>query len=202
MLTLTEPHTTLFIAPTEVGKTHLALGLLEWEYFNYFDFIIIICATLQYKEMYKSRKWFWTDPCIITIEPGNCLYDWIEKLGNDLAGLKTLFLIDDIIADETLDKQRQPLLELAISGRHKGHSLWLLMQSYAAVPLNIRIQAKMLYVWYPKKQGDWDTIHEEDDVIETQKELANLQKQLKQGKHTCFIMRTEYPRDYEICYNT
>ena len=34
------------------------------------------------------------------------LYDWIEKFANLLAGSKTLFLIDDIIANETLDKQR------------------------------------------------------------------------------------------------
>ena len=40
----------------------------------------------------------------------NHLYDWIEKLGNLLPGHKALFLIDDIIADETLDERRQPLL--------------------------------------------------------------------------------------------
>ena len=34
----------------------------------------------------------------------------------------------------------------------------------------------MLYVWYMKKQGDWDTIHEENDVIEMQEELANVKK--------------------------
>ena len=42
-------------------------------------------------------------------------------MGKLFAGFKTLFLIDDIIADENLDKKRQPLLELAISGRHKEH---------------------------------------------------------------------------------
>ena len=42
-----EPHTALFLAPTGVGKTHLALDLLEKEYKNYFDFIIIICPTLN-----------------------------------------------------------------------------------------------------------------------------------------------------------
>ena len=41
-----EPHTALFVAPTGVGKTHLALNLLENEYRNHFDFIIIICPTL------------------------------------------------------------------------------------------------------------------------------------------------------------
>ena len=122
----------------------------------------------------------------------------IEKISNLLAGDKTLFLIDDIIADETLDKRRQPLLELAISGRHRGHSLWLLTQSYTAVSNNIRRQAKMLYVWYPKNQTDLNTIHEENDVIETGK-LARVKAQLKWGKLTCLIMRMEHPRAYMIC---
>ena len=43
----------------------------------------------------------------------------------------------------------------------------------------------MLYVWYPKnrKDGilktDLNTIHEENDVIETPEELMNVKKQLK-----------------------
>ena len=53
----------------------------------------------------------------------------------------------------------------------------------------------MLHIWYPKKQGDWDTIHK-NDVIETSEELANVKKLLKWGKHTCLVMRTEHPRAY------
>ena len=109
----------------------------------------------------------------------------------------TLFLIDDIIADEVLDKRHQPLLELAISGRHRQHSLWLLTQSYTAVLNNIRRQAKMLYVWYPKNRTDLNIIHEDNDVIEMG-ELARVKAQLKRRKHTCLIMRMEHPRAYEI----
>ena len=193
-----EPHTALFVAPTGVGKMHLALSLLENEYRNHFDFILIICPTLENNEMYKSRGWVWNDPDVIPIEPGNRLFDWIEKISNLLTGSVTLFLIDDIIADEALDKRRQPLLELAISGRHRGHSLWLLTQSSTAVPNNIRRQAKMLYVWYPKNRTDLNTIHEENDVIEME-ELAGVKAQLKWGKHTCLIMRMEHPRTYQVC---
>ena len=56
----------------------------------------------------------------------------------------------------------------------------------------------MLYVWYPKNQTDLNVIHEENDVIGTSEELANVKKQLKQGKHTCLIMRMKHPRAYEI----
>ena len=141
-----EPHTALFVAPTGVGKARLALDLLESEYFNHFDFIVIICPTLRYNSTYKSRGWVWTDPYVILIEPGNQLYYWIKVIGDELAGFKTLFLVDDIIADENLDKRHQSLLELAVLGRYRGHSLWLLTQSYTAIPNNIRRQAKMLYV--------------------------------------------------------
>ena len=47
-----EPHTALFVAPTGVGKTHLALNLLGSEYKNHFDFIIIIYPTLKHNETY------------------------------------------------------------------------------------------------------------------------------------------------------
>ena len=111
-----EPHIALFVAPTGVGKTHLALSLLETEYRNHFDFIVIICPTLRYNSAYKNRGWVWNDPDVIPIELGNNLYYLIEKINNLFAGDKTLILIDDIIADETLNKHRQLLLELAISG--------------------------------------------------------------------------------------
>ena len=170
------------------------MSLLESEYRNHFDFIVIICPTLRYNSTYKNRSWVWNDPDVIPIEPGNQLYYLIEKNSNLLAGDKTLFLIDDIIAD---DKRCQPLLELAISGRHRGHSLWLLTQSYTAIRNNIRRQAKMPYIWYPKNRTDLNTVHKENDVIGSE-ELARVKAQLKQGKHTCLIMRMEHPRAYMI----
>ena len=160
--------------------------------------IVIICPTLRNNSTYKNGSWVWNDPDVIPTEPGNQLYYLIEKISNLLTGDKTLFLIDDIIADETLDKYRQPLLELAISGRHRGHSLWLLTQSYTAISNKIRRQVKMLYVWYPKNRTDLNTIHEENDVIGPE-ELARVKAQLKWGKHPCLIMRMEHPRDYMIC---
>ena len=86
-----EPHTALFVAPTGVGKTHLALSLLETEYRNHFNFIVIIWPTLRYNSTYKNRSyrsWVWNDPDVIPIEPGNNLYYLIEKISNLLTGDK------------------------------------------------------------------------------------------------------------------
>ena len=69
-----EPHTALFVAPTGVGNTHLALSLLENEYKNHFNFIV------RYNSTYKSRGWVWNDPDVIPIEPGNQLYYLMKRL--------------------------------------------------------------------------------------------------------------------------
>ena len=55
----------------------------------------------------------------------------------------------------------------------------------------------MLYIWYPKNRTDLSTIYEENDIIGPE-ELARVKAQLKQGKHTCLIMRMEHPRDYGV----
>ena len=78
---------------------------------------------------------------------------------------ETLFVIDDIIADKSLDKRRQFLLELAISGRYRSHYLWLLTQSYSATPGNSRRQAKAIFVWYPKERADLKIMQDEKNVL-------------------------------------
>ena len=50
----------------------------------------------------------------------------------------------------------------------------------------------------PKKGGDWDMIHEENDVIETSEELLSVKKKLNQDKYTCLVMKILHPRAYEI----
>ena len=108
-----------------------------------------------------------------------------------------LFITDDIIADESLDKRRQPLLELTISGRRRGHCLWLLTQSYAAIPKNLRKQAKAIFVWYPKERGDLKTIHEENHVL-TDDELVVAIGLLKESRYGYLYIQNEYPRGFRL----
>ena len=56
----------------------------------------------------------------------------------------------------------------------------------------------MLYVWYPKDRNDLKSIHEENDVIETEDELKVVKELLRDGKHTCLVMRIEHPRSHEV----
>ena len=133
-----EPHTTVFTGTTGCGKTHLVLDLIEKEYNKHFDYIIIICPTLrENNKTYHAKEWIKNDDNVWLVDPKDNLYQWIKKLSELLRFLEVLFIIDDIIANESLDKRRQPLLELSTSGRHRGHYLWLLTQSYTAIPKNL-----------------------------------------------------------------
>ena len=175
-----------FSGPTNSGKTKKVLNLIEQEYRDQFDHIIIICPTIRWNETYRTTPWIRSDDRIFIIEPKDKLFEWVGFLSKLFAGQVTSFIVDDIISDETLDKKRQPLLELAISGRHRGHSLWLLTQSYTAIPKNLRRQKKMLFVWYPNEKSDLKIIDDETNIID---DLEFVKKELKFIKICLFIYK-------------
>ena len=111
--------------------------------------------------------------------------------------LKVLFIIDDIIANECLDKRRQPLFELSISGRHRGYYLWLLTQSYTAIPKNLRKQAKAVFEWYPKERRDLKAIHGENYVL-TDDELVVARGILRESRYGCLYIQNEYPCRFRL----
>ena len=98
-----KPHITIFIG-------QIVLELIEKEYNNHFDYIIIICPTLRENETYHAKKWIKNGDKVWLVEPKESLYQWIKKLSELLRFLELLFIIHDIIANESLDKRRQPLL--------------------------------------------------------------------------------------------
>ena len=122
------------------------------------------------------------------------LYQWIKKLSELLRFFEVLFIIGDIFANKSLDKRIQPLLELAISDRHRGHYLWLLTVLFCHTK-NLRRQAKAIFVWYPKERGDLKMIHDENDVL-TDDELVVARNFSKKSKHACLYIRNEFPRGF------
>ena len=116
-----KPHTSMFIGQAGCGKTHLVLELIEKEYKKNFDYIVIICPTLRENSTYHAKEWMKDNDKVWLVEPKENLYQWSKKLSGLLRFFEVLFIVDDIIANENLDKRIQPLSELSISGRHRGH---------------------------------------------------------------------------------
>ena len=108
-----------------------------------------------------------------------------------------LFVVDDMIAEKTLDKTQGALLDIAISGRHRNHSLWMLTQRYKKIPITVRDQLKQLFVWYPKNRHELELIIAENDVGSSL-DIPNIKEQLKNEKHACLYMRLEHPRTFQL----
>ena len=116
-----KPHISMFIGQAGCGKTHLVLELIEKEYKKHFDYIVIICPTLRENSTYHAKEWMKDNDKVWLVEPKENLYQWSKKLSGLLRFFEVLFIVDDIIANENLDKRIQPLSELSISSRHRGH---------------------------------------------------------------------------------
>ena len=82
---------------------------------------------------------------------------------------------------------RQSLLKSAISGRHCNHYLWLLTQSSSAILKNLRRQAKVVFVWYPKERADLKMIHDVNNKL-TDDDTC----------HTCLYIRNEHRRNFKV----
>ena len=97
----------------------------------------LLCPTLREdNKTYYAKAWIKNDDIL----------PWIKKLSELVRFLKVLFIIDDIIVNKGVFNRRQSLLELSTSGRHRGHYLWLLRQSYFSIPKKLSEQAKAIFV--------------------------------------------------------
>ena len=132
-------HSAMFVGVTACGKTEFLLELLETKYKNHFEIITILCPTILDNKTYLSRKWILDDKNVfIVCDVEGRLNELIKLFKNTLKGHQTLFIIDGRSAEGEINKKRDALSELAFSGRHRNHSLWVLTQKYNSISKDVR----------------------------------------------------------------
>ena len=57
----------MFVGRTNVGKTEYLLRILETEYINHLEFIVILCPTILDNKTYLSRKWILDDKNVFIV---------------------------------------------------------------------------------------------------------------------------------------
>ena len=75
-----KPRASIFIGQTGCGKTHLVLEMIEKEYNKHFDYIVIICPTLQENDIYHANGWIKNNNHVWLVDSKDNLYQWIKKL--------------------------------------------------------------------------------------------------------------------------
>ena len=70
-----KPHTSIFIDQTGCGNTRLVLELIENQYNNHFDYIVIICPTLrENSKTYHAKEWIKNDDEVWLVDSKDNLY--------------------------------------------------------------------------------------------------------------------------------
>ena len=192
-----EPHKSIFTGPTICGKTHLVLDLIEKEYNKHFDYIIIICPTLQWNKIYHSRTQIENDDKDWLIRPKDTIC--LKLRCGKVTGLKYCHNCQHTQKHYLLLTISLLMKALARGGSpyQNSHYLWLLTQSYSAIPNNLRRQSNAIFVWYPKERADLKMKHDENNVL-TDDELFVVKDFLRTSKHACLYIRNEHPRGFKL----
>ena len=94
-----------------------------------------MCPTTLDNKTYLSRMWILDDKNVfILCDVEGKLNEFIKLFKNTLKGHQLLFVIDDCSGEDQINKKRDALSELDFIGRHRNHSLWVLMQKYNSYP--------------------------------------------------------------------
>ena len=131
-----------------------------------------MCPTILDNKTYLSRKWILHDNNVLFYcDVEGKLNEWIKLFKKMLKGHQTLFIIDDCSAEVEINKKRDALSELAFSGRHRNHSLWVLTQTYNSVSKDVREQIERLCLFFTKDRDSFEDCLRENGVIPDKNEL-------------------------------
>ena len=201
-------HSAIISGETMSGKTEFILNLLENEYKDFFTYIVVICPNWSNNRAYLNRSWILNDPDrVFMVDPDEWFpnredqFQYAIKVFWEIIGKmdesQVLFLIDDSIAEEGIDKKRSPLTNLACSGRHDNCSLWILTQAYVAIPKTVRRQTKWLVTFSCLDVNDFKTIMKERSVIPEEKH-DSLKKRLDNKQYSKLVLYLHHPKGYEF----
>lgn len=199
MLYLNPPFNMLISGMTNCGKTHFVLDLLEKEFKNKFDYIIIVCPTFEYNKTY-NRKFIMEDENVIPIIINEKLDDVLNKLIEKYKDSKeqTLIIIDDCANLREAKIKSSALTKLAFHGRHLNISTWILTQKYNAIIKDFRQNVMMLVLFYDKDKDSRDSAFKENDIGLSTDEKEKIIKTLKNQKNYKAIFRLVQPFEFVV----
>ena len=139
---------------TACGKTHYLLEMLEKEYKNHFDYIFIVCPTLEDNKTYQNWKYL-KDPKVHELP---CDQDEVEEtlrqIPNFAKNTNSLVILDDCATSKDLKNRTSELVKLAISGRYIGLSTIVITQQLTSIAKPYKMNISKLVTFYNSSKDD------------------------------------------------
>jgi PleD family two-component response regulator len=177
----------------------MILDLLETNFRNKFDYILIICPTFMTNKTYH-RKFVLKDsevfPIIIDDKLNDTLDIVLKKFAD--ANEQTLIIIDDCANLYDAKLKATALTKLAFHGRHVNLSTWVITQKYNAIVKDFRENIKVLILFYDKDKESRESAFKENDIGITPVEKERIVKKLKNDINSKLVMQLFPPYEYGI----
>ena len=139
---------------TACGKTHYLLEMLERDCKNHFNYIFIICPTLEDNKTYQNWK-FLNDPDVFELP---CADDDVErtthKIVNFAKNTNSLIILDDCAASKDVKNRTSQLVKLGFQGRHIGLSAIVITQQLTSIAKPCRMNISKLVMFYDACRDD------------------------------------------------
>ena len=193
------PFHMIIVGMTACGKTHYLLEMLEKEYKNHFDYIFIVCPTLEDDKTYQNWKYL-KDPDVFALA---CDDDKVEGILREIKGFakntNSLVIVDDCAATKDVKNRTSELVKLGFSGRHSGLSTIVITQQLTSIAKPYRMQISKIVCFYNPDAEDEEVIFKKymKNVV-GDKEKEEIQKKLNTIKYTRLEITFGPPKYYKI----
>ena len=156
----------IIVGMTACRKTHYLLSMLEKEYKKHYDYIFIVCPTLEDNKTYQQWKYL-TDPDVYELPVA---HDNVENILRDITNYakntNSLIILDDCAASKDVKNRTSELVKLGFSGRHIGLS----MQQLTSIAKPYRMNISKLVPFYNACKDDMKYIFDNYLNIEKDEE--------------------------------
>ena len=127
----------IIVGMTACGKTHYLLEMLERDYKNHFDYIFIVCPTLEDNKTYQNWKYL-KGPKVYELP---CAHDDVERTTHEIVNFakntNSLIILDDCASSKDVKNRTSELVKLGFHGRHIGLSTIVITQQLKPYRMNI-----------------------------------------------------------------
>ena len=192
------PFNMIIVGMTNCGKTLYLLNMLENEYKNHFDYIVLVCPTLSWNKTYLDWRYI-NDTDVIPME---CEHDNVDKFLHIISeiyeGTNTLIILDDCASGQDVKNRTSELVKLAFSARHYGLSTIVITQQLTSIAKPYRENISKLTTFYNTNRSDMKSLF--DDYLNglDKNEFDDIVRKLKTNKYARLEIELRHPYDHKI----
>ena len=187
----------IIVGMTACGKTHYLLNMLEKEYKNHYDYIFIVCPTLEDNKTYQQWKYL-TDPDVYELP---VTHDNVENILREIThfakNTNSLVILDDCASSKDVKNRTSELVKLGFSGRHIGISTIVITQQLTSIAKPYRMNISKLVTFYNACKDDMKYIFNNYLNIEKDEE-KRIMDTLKNNDYARLEILTTRPYTHQV----